>query len=108
MNLFNEYYDFKCGLDIEDFVGIGGVIVRYGMKLKMVLNLVFIFYGIVFILGVYICVNSSWWFVLVGLVGMVIGYLYMGGLFLIVYMLFGELFLGFCMGVMFVLILFFI
>lgn len=37
MNLFNEYYDFKCGLDIVEFVGIGGVIVCYGMKFKMIL-----------------------------------------------------------------------
>src|SRR5690625_5550384 len=31
-NLFNEYYDFVRGLDTEESVGIGGAIVRHGMK----------------------------------------------------------------------------
>src|SRR5699024_3781495 len=30
-NMFNEYYDFKRGLDKEDSVGIGGTIVRDGV-----------------------------------------------------------------------------
>ena len=34
-NLFNEYYDFKRGLDTADSVGIGGGIVRHGLKPKM-------------------------------------------------------------------------
>ena len=29
-NLFNEYYDFKRGLDTEKSVGIGGATVHYG------------------------------------------------------------------------------
>src|SRR5690625_2559682 len=37
-NLFNEYYDFVRGLDTEDSVGIGGAIVRHGMKPKTVLQ----------------------------------------------------------------------
>jgi 1,4-dihydroxy-2-naphthoate octaprenyltransferase len=107
-NLFNEYYDFKRGLDTEDSVGIGGAIVRHGMKPKTVLNLALISYGIALILGVYICANSSWWLALVGLVGMAIGYLYTGGPLPIAYTPFGELFSGLCMGAMFVLISFFI
>ena len=31
-NMFNEYYDFKRGLDNEHSVGIGGTIVRDGIK----------------------------------------------------------------------------
>ncbi len=34
-NLFNEYYDFKRGLDTAESVGIGGGIVRHGLKPKM-------------------------------------------------------------------------
>src|SRR5687767_6447824 len=31
-NMFNEYYDFKHGLDNEHSIGIGGAIVRDGIK----------------------------------------------------------------------------
>ncbi|GAA3332953.1 hypothetical protein GCM10020331_095080 [Ectobacillus funiculus] len=37
-NLFNEYYDFKRGLDTADSVGIGGGIVRHGLKPKKCFN----------------------------------------------------------------------
>src|SRR5699024_8633093 len=58
-NMFNEYYDFKRGLDTEDSVGIGGTIVRDGIAPKTVLRLAFIFFGIATLLGVYICMESS-------------------------------------------------
>ncbi|MED4452406.1 1,4-dihydroxy-2-naphthoate polyprenyltransferase [Metabacillus fastidiosus] len=107
-NLFNEYYDFKRGLDTEDSVGIGGAIVRHGMKPKKVLNLALSLYGISLLIGVYICMNSSWWLAVIGLIGMAIGYLYTGGPFPIAYTPFGELFSGVCMGSVFILIAFFI
>ncbi|MDR1961128.1 MAG: 1,4-dihydroxy-2-naphthoate polyprenyltransferase, partial [Gracilibacteraceae bacterium] len=31
-NLFNEYYDYKRGLDTRESVGIGGTIVRDGLS----------------------------------------------------------------------------
>ncbi|KKI92916.1 1,4-dihydroxy-2-naphthoate octaprenyltransferase [Bacillus sp. SA1-12] len=107
-NLFNEYYDFKRGLDTEDSVGIGGAIVRHGMQPKTVLQLALASYGIALLLGIYICSNSSWWLALIGLGGMAIGYLYTGGPYPIAYTPFGELFAGICMGSFFVLISFFI
>lgn len=107
-NLFNEYYDFKRGLDTEDSVGIGGAIVRHGMKPKSVLQLALSSYGIALLIGLYICANSSWWLALIGLAGMAVGYLYTGGPFPIAYTPFGELFAGICMGSLFVLISFFI
>jgi 1,4-dihydroxy-2-naphthoate octaprenyltransferase len=107
-NLFNEYYDFKRGLDTEDSVGIGGAIVRHGMKPKTVLMMALSSYGIALVLGLYICMNSSWWLALVGVIGMAIGYLYTGGPFPIAYTPFGELFSGLCMGSFFILISFFI
>lgn len=78
-NLFNEYYDFKRGLDTEESIGIGGGIVRHGMTPKFILALAFSMYGISILLGFYICASSSWWVALVGLVCMAIGYLYTGG-----------------------------
>lgn len=107
-NMFNEYFDYKRGLDTEHSVGIGGTIVRDGIKPKTVINLAFCFYGIALLLGVYICMNSSWWLALVGLVCMTVGYFYTGGPIPIAYTPFGEIFAGFFMGMLIILISFFI
>jgi 1,4-dihydroxy-2-naphthoate polyprenyltransferase len=106
-NLFNEYYDFIRGLDTADSVGIGGAIVRHGMKPKTVLQLALGSYGVAILFGLYICMNSSWWLAVIGLAGMAVGYLYTGGPFPIAYTPFGELFAGVFMGSFFVLISFF-
>lgn len=107
-NMFNEYYDFKRGLDTAESVGIGGAIVREGIQPKTVLLLAFILYAVSMILGVYICMNSSWWLALIGLVSMAMGYLYTGGPLPIAYTPFGELFAGFFMGCLIILISFFV
>ncbi|HLR67854.1 1,4-dihydroxy-2-naphthoate polyprenyltransferase [Virgibacillus alimentarius] len=97
-NMFNEYYDFIRGLDNEQSVGIGGTIVRDGIAPKTILNLAFTFFGIAILLGVYICMESSWWIAVIGLISMLFGYLYTGGPFPIAYTPLGELFSGFFMG----------
>jgi 1,4-dihydroxy-2-naphthoate octaprenyltransferase len=107
-NLFNEYYDFKRGLDTADSVGIGGGIVRHGLKPKNVLTVAIVLYIVAACIGVYICMNSSWWLAVIGLFGMAVGYLYTGGPFPIAYTPLGELFSGLSMGTGFVLIAFFI
>ncbi|QUW23220.1 1,4-dihydroxy-2-naphthoate polyprenyltransferase [Sporosarcina sp. Marseille-Q4063] len=107
-NMFNEYYDFKRGLDTEKSVGIGGAIVRNGVKPKTVLNLAFLLYGISILIGIYICMETSWGLALVGLVSMLIGYLYTGGPYPIAYTPFGELVSGVVMGMLLILIAFYI
>lgn len=107
-NLFNEYYDFKKGLDTEESVGIGGGIVRHGVKPKTVLTIALLLYVLAALLGVYICMNSSWWLVAIGLAGMAIGYFYTAGPLPIAYTPFGELFSGLSMGIGFILIAYFI
>ena len=107
-NMFNEYYDFKRGLDNENSVGIGGAIVRHGIKPKTVLSLAFGLYGIAVLLGVYICMNTSWWVAVVGLISLAAGYLYTGGPLPIAYTPFGEIVAGFFMGVLIILISFYI
>src|SRR5690625_4450849 len=97
-NMFNEYYDFKRGLDKEDSVGIGGTIVRDGIAPKTVLYLALCFFAIAIILGVYISMESSWWIAAIGAGSMFIGYLYTGGPIPIAYTPFGELFAGILMG----------
>ena len=107
-NMFNEYYDYKLGLDTEKSVGIGGTIVRNGVKPKVVLNLALLFYAISVGIGLYICIETSWWLAVVGAVSMAIGYLYTGGPFPIAYSPFGEVVSGFVMGMLLVLIAFYI
>lgn len=107
-NMFNEYYDHKRGLDDEESVGIGGTIVRDGIKPKTVLNLAFIFFFIAILLGVYICIESSWWIAVIGTASMLIGYLYTGGPLPIAYTPFGELFSGFLMGTVIICISYFV
>ncbi|MCM3677209.1 1,4-dihydroxy-2-naphthoate polyprenyltransferase [Peribacillus simplex] len=107
-NLFNEYYDFKRGLDTEESVGIGGGIVRHGMTPKLIMTLALGMYAIALLLGIYICAASSWWLAAVGLVCMLVGYLYTGGPLPISYTPFGELFSGLFMGFLIILIAFFI
>ena len=107
-NMFNEYYDYKLGLDNEHSVGIGGTIVRHGVAPSTIMAIALSFYGIALLLGIYICAMSSWWIAAVGLVCMLIGYLYTGGPYPIAYSPFGELVSGTVMGIGIVLISFFI
>ena len=107
-NMFNEYYDFVRGLDHAESVGIGGAIVRDGIKPKTVLMSAVVFLIIAALLGVYICLNSSWWVALIGIIGMAVGYFYTGGPKPIAYTPFGELAAGLFMGLLIILLSFYI
>ncbi|HEU5139271.1 MAG TPA: 1,4-dihydroxy-2-naphthoate polyprenyltransferase [Bacillales bacterium] len=107
-NMFNEYYDFKRGLDTEASVGIGGTIVRDGVRAETVLKLAFGFLATAILLGIYICIQSSWWLAAIGLICMAAGYFYTGGPYPIAYTPFGEFTSGLFMGLIIVLISFFI
>jgi len=107
-NMFNEYYDYVRGLDTKESIGIGGAIVRDGIKAKTVLNLALVFFTVAAFLGLYICYKSSWWVAIVGLISMLAGYLYTGGPYPIAYTPFGELVAGFFMGLIIIVLSFFI
>lgn len=107
-NMFNEYYDYVRGLDNEKSVGIGGTIVRDGIAPKTVLRLAYAFFAVAIVLGIYICLASSWWIAVIGAISMLIGYLYTGGPIPIAYTPFGELFAGILMGTVIIAISFFI
>lgn len=107
-NMVNEYYDFKKGLDNENSVGIGGAIVREGVSPQTVIRLAFIFFGVATLLGIYICMNSTWWLAAIGTACMAAGYFYTGGPYPIAYTPFGEIVAGFFMGFVIILISFYI
>lgn len=107
-NLFNEYYDYKRGLDTEKSVGIGGATVHYGVDPKVVLFLAIAFFAAAVPLGVYISMNSSWWVAVIGVCCMAAGYYYTGGPYPIAYTPFGELVAGTFMGIILILIAFYI
>jgi 1,4-dihydroxy-2-naphthoate octaprenyltransferase len=107
-NMFNEYFDFKKGLDSKESVGIAGAIVRNGMRPQTVFNFAITFYIIAAIIGLYIAFNSSLWILVIGAVSMAVGYLYTGGPLPISWTPFGELFAGFFMGTVIIMITFYI
>ena len=107
-NMFNEYYDYVRGLDNKESVGIGGTIVRDGVAPTFVRNLAFLFYFISVLIGIYICISSSWWVAVIGVISMAIGYLYTAGPYPIAYTPLGELFSGLFMGPVIIMITYFI
>ncbi|MBE3557157.1 MAG: 1,4-dihydroxy-2-naphthoate polyprenyltransferase [Firmicutes bacterium] len=108
VNMFNEYYDWRRGLDTADSVGIAGVIVVGGMKASLVRNLAVVFFLIALLLGAWICSVTSWWVAVVGAISMAVGYFYSGGPYPIAYTPFGELAAAFFMGPVIVVLAYFI
>lgn len=107
-NYFNEYYDYKRGLDKIDSQGISASILKGNLTEKEVLNMAIYFYGISLLLGLYLSYLTSYKLMFIGLICMLVGYLYTGGKYPIAYSPFGELFAGFFMGTIIVATAFFI
>ncbi len=106
-NFFNEYFDYKNGLDTAESVGIGGAIVREGIAPRTILLAAFALYGISGLLGIYLALRTSLWLLVIGAVCLVIGYCYTGGPYPISRTPYGELFAGFLFGSGFSLIAYF-
>lgn len=107
-NIFNEYYDYKRGLDHEHSLGIGGAIVRYGAAPQQILVTAQCIVTTAILLGLYLCHESSWWLLPIGLCCAAVGYLYSGGPFPISATPFGELVSGICMGLVIIVISYFL
>ena len=97
-NLFNEYYDYKHGLDKVDSEGISGSIVKGNLSPKEVMVGALVLYILAFGLGLILTFMTSIYVLLVGLVCMLAGYFYTGGKYPIAYTPFGEVVSGFFMG----------
>ncbi|VBB06572.1 mena: 1 4-dihydroxy-2-naphthoate octaprenyltransferase [Lucifera butyrica] len=107
-NAFNEYYDFVRGLDNEQSVGIGGAIVREGVAPHLVLTLASGFIVAALFLGFYLASATSWWLLPIGAVCIMAGYLYSGGPRPIAATPFGEVVAGTFMGLVIILLSFYI
>ena len=97
-NLFNEYYDYKHGLDKVDSEGISGSIVKGNLSPKEVMVGALVLYALAFGFGLILTFMTSVYLLLVGLVCMLAGYFYTGGKYPIAYSPFGEVVSGFFMG----------
>ena len=97
-NLFNEYFDYRGGLDTKDSIGIGGTIVHDGASPGFVLRTAFICCLIAMLLGIYLAWSTSWWLLVVGAICMVIAFIYAGGPMPLSRTPFGEIFAGGTMG----------
>ena len=97
-NLFNEYYDYKHGLDKVDSEGISGSIVKGNLSPKEVMVGALVLYALAFVFGLILTFMTSVYVLLVGLVCMLAGYFYTGGKYPIAYSPFGEVVSGLFMG----------
>ncbi|MDP9727428.1 1,4-dihydroxy-2-naphthoate polyprenyltransferase [Alicyclobacillus tolerans] len=107
-NMFNEYFDYKRGLDDEHMVGIAGTIVRDGIDARIVLACGWGSILLALLLGVYICASTSWWLAIVGILCIAVGYFYSGGPKPLSYTPFGEIAAAIAMGPTIVLIAYYI
>lgn len=78
------------------------------MSPKLVMNIAIAFYIIAALLGIFLAIQSSFWIIPVGIICMAIGYLYTGGPMPISWTPFGELFSGLFMGMIIIVLSFFI
>ncbi|MBF0710051.1 MULTISPECIES: 1,4-dihydroxy-2-naphthoate polyprenyltransferase [unclassified Gemella] len=107
-NYFNEYYDFKLGLDKVDSQGISGSIVHGRLKPQEVFKAAVILYIVALILGLYLASLTSYYILPVGLMCMLVGYLYTGGKSPIAYGPYGEVAAGFFMGTIIIALSFYV
>ncbi|MCL5267348.1 MAG: UbiA family prenyltransferase [Bacteroidetes bacterium] len=66
VNMFNEYFDYRRGLDTKASVSIGGVIVSHELEGTTVLTSAMVFFLVSILLGIYICSLTSWWIAVIG------------------------------------------
>lgn len=97
-NLFNEYYDYKKGLDKIDSQGISGSILKNKLTEKEVINAAYFLYFISLLIGLYLTYITDYKVLILGIICMLVGYLYTGGPYPIAYSPYGEIFSGLFMG----------
>jgi 1,4-dihydroxy-2-naphthoate octaprenyltransferase len=97
-NMFNEYFDYRRGLDNVHSVGISGTIVHDGFAPRTVLAAALITTAAAFFLGLYLCFATGWELLPVGFALASVGYFYSGGPCPLSATPLGEIASGLCMG----------
>jgi 1,4-dihydroxy-2-naphthoate octaprenyltransferase len=97
-NMFNEYYDYRRGLDTPQTVGIAGAIVSGRVAPLTVFSAAIACFFVALMLGIYIVVRTSPEVLFWGVLSALAGYLYTGGPLPIAYTPLGEAVVGFFMG----------
>ena len=97
-NIWNEYFDFKSGLDLTQAAGNSGSIVRDGIAPTVIKRWGYITTILPLILGIALANAITWWYIPVGMLCIMTSILYSGGPKPISRTPFGELASGLAMG----------
>lgn len=97
-NIWNEYFDFKSGLDLTQAAGNSGSIVRDGIAPTVIKRWGYITTILPLILGIVLANAVTWWYIPVGMLCILTSILYSGGPKPISRTPFGELASGLAMG----------
>ncbi|WP_126937187.1 1,4-dihydroxy-2-naphthoate octaprenyltransferase [Veillonella sp. CHU740] len=97
-NIWNEYFDFKSGLDLTQAAGNSGSIVREGISPTIIKRWGYITTILPLVLGVTLASAVTWWYIPVGMLCILTSILYSGGPKPISRTPFGELASGLAMG----------
>lgn len=97
-NIWNEYFDFKSGLDLTQAAGNSGSIVRDGISPAIIKRWGYMTTILPLILGIALAKAVTWWYIPVGILCILTSILYSGGPKPISRTPFGELASGLAMG----------
>ncbi len=97
-NMLNEYFDYTRGLDNEESLGIGGIIVSGEVQARTVLLWALMTYALAFVLGMILVAFRGWVLLAMGFLGLIAGFIYAGTSHPVSSTPFGELLVALIMG----------
>ncbi len=97
-NIWNEYFDYKSGLDFGQVAGNSGSIVKGKISPTRIKQMGMAVIGLALGIGVLLCLFTTWWLLPIGLFCIGVAYAYSAGPYPISRTPFGELASGFTMG----------
>ena len=78
-NLWNEYKDFKSGLDAGQKVGNAGSITRGAITPELIVTMIKVLMVVPIIIGLYLSATITWYYIPAGFLCILISFLYSGG-----------------------------
>jgi len=91
-NLYNDAADFERGADTHERLGPERATAQGWFTARQVKNAAYFAFGMAFIIGIYLAWTGGWPIVILGLLSLIAGYAYTGGIKPIAYSAYGELF----------------